>query len=73
MFQVVPLSAFGIGFVLIFLFVGLLTTALWAWVSYWVYQDATERRMDSPAMWGVVTFVAGVVGLLVYFLVREDA
>lgn len=72
MFQLVPLQGFGIAFFLIFLLVGLAMFALWLWVSYWVYQDAEDRGMDSATLWAVVTFVAGVFGLIAYLLVRED-
>ncbi|QGA83403.1 PLDc N-terminal domain-containing protein [Halomicrobium sp. LC1Hm] len=65
----VPLQA---GFLLVFLLFGLAITALWVWVSYWVYTDATDRGMDSATLWAVVTFVGGVIGLLIYILVRDD-
>lgn len=68
--QLVPLQGFGIVFIL-FVVVFLVFTALWVWVSYWVYTDAIDRGIDSPALWGVITLVGGVVGLLVYVLVRE--
>ncbi|MBO4246841.1 PLDc N-terminal domain-containing protein [Halomicrobium sp. IBSBa] len=66
----VPLQA---GFFLVFLLFGLAITALWVWVSYWVYTDATDRGMDTATLWAVVTFVGGVIGLLIYILVREDS
>ena len=46
--QLVPLQA---GFLLVFLLFGLALTALWVWVSYWVYNDATDRGMDSATPW----------------------
>ena len=71
MFQLVPLQG-GIGIVLIFLLFSLAMTALWIYVAYWVYNDANDREMDSATLWGVITFLTGLIGLVIYFLIRED-
>jgi len=68
----VPLQMAVGSLAIVFLLVAVVMFALWVWVSYWAYSDAAERGMDSPALWGVVTFVGGVFGLLVYVLVRDD-
>jgi len=71
MFQLVPLQG-GIGIVLIFLLFSLAMTALWIYVAYWVYNDANDREMDSATLWGIVTFLTGLIGLVIYFLIRDD-
>jgi len=69
--QLVPLQA-ELGILLIFLLFSLAMTALWIYVAYWVYNDANDREMDSATLWGVITFLTGLIGLVIYFLIRED-
>jgi hypothetical protein len=57
-----------VGFVLL---VGLAFTAIWIGISYWVYKDANERNMNSPALWGLLTFFAGLIGVVLYLVLRE--
>lgn len=71
----IPLQIFGgagLIFVLLLLvfFVGGL--AVWLGLTYWVYQDAQQRRVDSPVLWAVVTFFVGPVGAVIYLLIRGD-
>lgn len=42
--------------------------------AYWVYKDATKYKVENPALWGLLTFCTGIVGLLIYFLaIRPEA
>lgn len=36
----------------------------------WVAKDAKRRGMDNPILWMLLVFFAGLVGLIIYFLVR---
>lgn len=70
MLQFVPLQA-GIVLLVGLLFaLGLL--ALWLYVTYWVYTDATDRGMDPAALWALVTFLVGPLGAGIYLVVREE-
>lgn len=63
-------SLFILFFVVALLF-SLVVSAVWLFASYWVYEDA-ESRGESGALWGVVVFFGGVLGIAIYFLaVRE--
>jgi heme/copper-type cytochrome/quinol oxidase subunit 3 len=55
--------------IILLIFVG--TFALWVGLAYWVYKDATKRNMDNAAIWGLVTFVLGIFGIVIYLLVRD--
>jgi uncharacterized membrane protein YidH (DUF202 family) len=55
--------------IILLIFVG--TLALWIGLAYWVYRDASRRNMDNAALWGLVTFVLGIFGIVIYLLVRE--
>ena len=51
-----------------------------ALVGYWVYRDAKRRRSAWAWQWGVVVallfpagLVPGLLGVIIYLLVRRDA
>src|SRR3989304_7258857 len=35
---------------------------------FWVYQDATKRGVQSPAVWALLTAFLPLIGILVYLL-----
>ena len=46
-------------------------SALWLVIGIWAYGDARRRGM-SGILWFFVVFLLGVIGLIVYLLVRRD-
>ena len=56
---------------LLFLVIGLVSTLVWLYATYWTYNDAKRRGMDEPAIWAIVVFATNLVGLVVYLIVRE--
>jgi hypothetical protein len=42
---------------------------VWIFVMIWVYRDA-ESRGKSGVLWAIVLFVGGIVGLILWFVVR---
>ena len=45
---------------------------IWLAVAYWAYGDAKRKCMDSPIVWALVVFFLGLIGLIIYFVVRKD-
>lgn len=41
----------------------------WVLVAWWVYLDATWRRMDAIP-WAIITLITNVVGLVTYLVIR---
>jgi ABC-type amino acid transport system permease subunit len=39
-------------------------------ILLWVKNDATARGMDNPMLWLIIVFFTGLVGLVIYLLVR---
>ncbi|MGB6199902.1 MAG: hypothetical protein WA871_09850 [Candidatus Acidiferrales bacterium] len=39
-------------------------------ILIWVKNDATARGMENPVLWLVIVFFTGLIGLVIYFLVR---
>ena len=44
---------------------------LWLLVGIWVYRDAESRGM-SGVLWLLVVLVAGIIGIIIYLVVRTD-
>jgi len=47
---------------------------LWCIISIvlavWVYSDAEKRGMEA-ALWLIIVLLTGVIGLIIYLIVRE--
>jgi len=37
----------------------------------WVYRDAQRRGMNG-ALWLIIVIIAGIIGLIIYLIVRQD-
>jgi len=48
---------------------------LWLIISIllcvWVYRDAESRGMSGP-LWLIIVILTGIIGLIIYLLVRKD-
>ena len=50
---------------------GLIGLAIAIGLTYYVYTDAKKRGMDNAGLWAVLTFFTGLIGLIIYLLVRK--
>jgi hypothetical protein len=41
-------------------------------LPYWTYRDAQKRGIDSPALWGLLVFFGGLIGLVLYLILGRD-
>ena len=57
----------GMGFVAVFLVLSF--AGYWILVPWWVYLDASWRRME-PIPWALLTLLTNVVGLVTYLVIR---
>jgi hypothetical protein len=46
--------------------------ALWVYASYWTYTDAKRRGSTHAFAWGLGVFLIGLLGLILYLVVRDD-
>lgn len=55
--------------------IGLVCVAIWVIlfivIAIWVYRDAESRGM-SGALWLIIVILAGLIGLIIYLIVRSD-
>jgi hypothetical protein len=42
---------------------------VWIFVIVWVYKDA-EKRGKSGILWAIIVFFTGIIGLIIWFVVR---
>jgi len=52
--------------ILIIIFAFIVQIAL----GVWIYKDAKKRNMEAP-LWLLVVLLTGLIGLIIYFIVRE--
>lgn len=53
----------------IFCLIPIVWFVVWIVLGIWVYKDANSRDMNG-ALWLIVVIVLGIVGLIIYLLVR---
>ncbi|GEM_PF-1233340 len=39
-------------------------------LAVWAYKDAQKRNMDNPIIWFLIVFFLGLIGLIIYLVVR---
>jgi len=54
---------------IILFIIGLL--AVWILLAVWVYRDAKKRGMEAT-LWLLVVLLTGIIGLIVYLIVRRE-
>lgn len=50
--------------------IGLVFLAVWVALAVWVYKDAKSRGMDNAVLLTIVTVITGILGLIIYLLMR---
>ncbi|MFW5719931.1 MAG: hypothetical protein ACOCXT_02810 [Candidatus Dojkabacteria bacterium] len=51
---------------------GLIFLGLWIWLCVWIYKDAQKRGIENGALWAILTFMFGLIPLLIYlFAIRN--
>ncbi|MFQ5909799.1 MAG: zinc ribbon domain-containing protein [Thermoplasmata archaeon] len=50
---------------------GVIWLVLWLLIAIWVYRDAESRGM-SGALWLIIVILTGLIGLIIYIVVRAD-
>jgi heme/copper-type cytochrome/quinol oxidase subunit 2 len=59
------------GFSLLFCLVPLVWFIVAILLCIWVYRDA-ERRGMNGVLWLIIVLIAGIIGLIIYLIVRKD-
>ncbi len=50
--------------------IGLVCLGIWVALAIWVYRDAKSRGMDNAVLLTIVTVITGILGLIIYLLMR---
>ena len=48
----------------------LVMLGIWVALAVWVYKDAKSRGMDNAVLLTIVTVITGLLGLIIYLLMR---
>jgi len=59
-------------FLSLFCAIAVLVLVLSILLGVWVYRDAEKRGM-SGVLWLLVVLIAGIIGLVIYFVVRRPS
>ena len=49
---------------------GLIGLVIWVFLVVWVYKDSKSRGMDNAVLLTIITAITGLLGLLIYLLMR---
>ena len=63
-------AGMGCACMVVGLLISLASIALWVFICVWVYRDANARGMDNATLWVVITILTGLLGLIIYLIVR---
>lgn len=59
----------GVGFQFMICSLGLFGFLIQLLIAYWMYKDA-EKRGEEEVLWLIVGLIAGIIGLIIWLLVR---
>jgi heme/copper-type cytochrome/quinol oxidase subunit 2 len=60
-----------VGLALLFLLVPIVWFIVAILLCIWVYRDAESRGMNG-VLWLIIVLIAGIIGLIIYLVVRKD-
>jgi len=63
-------AAWGIGCIIgtiVFIIVAIVVEII---IIVWVYKDAKRRGVENPAIWIILIIFTGLIGLIIYLVVR---
>lgn len=67
-------GGFAIGMILIYCCALCIPLLIVIGLAVWVYKDAQKNKVDNAALWAILTFFTGLIGILIYLLaIRPDA
>jgi hypothetical protein len=62
---------FGLGIFALIIAIAVLWFVVAILIAVWVYRDA-EKRGESGALWLIIVLVTGIIGLIIWLIVRGD-
>ncbi len=54
-----------------FCLIWLIPTVIWIVIAIWMYKDA-KKRDENAVLWLIVGLLLGIIGLIIWFVVRPD-
>ena len=63
-------AGLGIGCFIAIVIFGIVCLVVEILIIVWVYKDAKARNMENPALWIILIIFTGIIGLIVYLVIR---
>ena len=60
-----------LAFLAVIVILSLVYLVVWVWMLIWVYRDAQSRGKE-PVLWVLVVAVLGLVGFIIYYVLRNE-
>jgi len=60
-----------LAFLAVIVILSLVYLVVWVWMLIWVYRDAKSRGKE-PVLWVLVVAVLGLVGFIIYYVLRNE-
>ena len=51
---------------------GIVWFIIWLLIALWAYKDSKKKCMDHPILWFLLVFLLGIIGLIIYIIIRKD-
>ncbi len=65
-------TIYAMGALIGYLICGVIWIIVWILVAWWAYKDAKSKCMDSPIIWFLVVLLLGIIGIIIYLIIRKD-
>jgi TctA family transporter len=66
-----PEVLFGFGILALMIAIAVIWFVVAILIAVWVYRDA-ESRGESGALWLIIVLITGIIGLIIWLIVRGD-
>lgn len=66
-----PEVLFGFGILALMISFAVIWFVVAILIAVWVYRDA-EKRGENGALWLIIVLIAGIIGLIIWLIVRGD-
>ncbi|OHB72575.1 MAG: hypothetical protein A2V70_19185, partial [Planctomycetes bacterium RBG_13_63_9] len=63
-------TGMGCACLVVVLLISVVSVVIWIAICIYVYRDATARGMDNAVLWLILVIFTGLIGLIIYLIVR---
>jgi len=68
--QIFPFRFLPLFWIIFIILIVIISFIVQVAIGVWVYRDAKKRRMEA-AIWLLIVLITGLIGLIIYFIIRD--